>query len=132
MRDGQYSRRDFLTTTATAACSALLPRLASATPFQDPTVDSVKGNGKAIAREKVARKVRPFPMKQVRLGDGPCKAAMEADRRYLHSLPPDRCCIRFESTPESRRPLSRWEDGRRRIANFAATTPAGIIFRRVR
>ena len=112
MRDGQYSRRDFLTTTATAACSALLPRLASATPFQDPTVDSVKGNGKAIAREKVARKVRPFPLQQVRLREGPCKAAMEADRRYLHSLPPDRLLHTFRvnaGIASSAQPLGGWE-----------------------
>jgi len=34
-------------------------------------------------------------MKQVRLGKGPCTAAMEADRKYLHSLPPDRLLHTF-------------------------------------
>jgi uncharacterized protein len=112
MGDGHYSRRDFLTTAATAACSALLPGLASATPFQDPTVDSVNRNRKAVAREKVAWKVRPFPLQQVRLGEGPCKAAMEADRRYLRALPPDRLLHTFRvnaGIASSAQPLGGWE-----------------------
>jgi DUF1680 family protein len=112
MDDGNYSRRDFLTTAATAACSALLPGRASATPFQDPTVDSVKRNAKGGAREKVAWKVQPFPLQQVRLGEGPCKAPMEADRRYLRSLPPDRLLHTFRVNAgivSPAQPLGGWE-----------------------
>jgi hypothetical protein len=61
------SRRDFVTLLATAAGSALLPKVLSASPFQDPVVNTVKKDGKTISREKVAWKARPFPLKQVRL-----------------------------------------------------------------
>jgi hypothetical protein len=66
-----------------------------AMPFQDPVVNSSTKANQAVSREKVAWKVRPFPMRQVRLGEGPCKQAMEADRKYLHSFPPDRLLHTF-------------------------------------
>jgi hypothetical protein len=63
---------------------------------QDPVVDvAQKKDGKPISYEKVPWKVRPFPMQQVRLGEGPFKAAMEADRQFLHSLPTDRLLHTF-------------------------------------
>ena len=65
------SRRNFMTTAAiTAAGSALIPKSLLA---QDPVVNAIQKDGKATGREKVAWKARPFPMKQVRLNDGPCK-----------------------------------------------------------
>jgi uncharacterized protein len=106
------SRRDFVRGVAAVAGSALVPKLLPGNPFQDPVVDTVKKDGKAISREKVAWKVQPFPMRQVRLGDGPCKVAMEADRRYLHSLPPDRLLHTFRlnaGMPSSAQPLGGWE-----------------------
>jgi uncharacterized protein len=51
-------------------------------------------------------------MKQVRLGHGPCTAAMEADRKYLHSLPPDRLLHTFRINAKiasSAEPLGGWE-----------------------
>jgi DUF1680 family protein len=75
-------------------------------------VNTVKKDGKTISRGKVSWKVQPFPMKQVRLGDGPCKIAMEADRRYLHSLPPDRLLHTFRlnaGIPSTAQPLGGWE-----------------------
>ena len=69
-------------------------------------------NGNPVSREKVAWKVLPFPLKQVRLGDGPCKLAMEADRQYLRSLPPDRLLHTFRMNaglPSSAEPLGGWE-----------------------
>jgi DUF1680 family protein len=84
----------------------------SASPFQDPVVTTIQKNSQPVGRDKVAWKVRPFPMKQVRLGDGPCKQAMEADRRYLHSLPPDRLLHTFRMNagmPSSAQPLGGWE-----------------------
>ncbi|HEV2469116.1 MAG TPA: beta-L-arabinofuranosidase domain-containing protein [Candidatus Sulfotelmatobacter sp.] len=51
-------------------------------------------------------------MAQVRLGDGPFKQAMEADRRYLLSLPPERLLHTFRITaglPTSAQPLGGWE-----------------------
>lgn len=109
-----FSRREFVSSAAALASSALLSRVSLATP-QDPVVNArpeTKISGKASGREKVAWRVLPFPMEQIRLGDGPCKAAMEADRRYLHSLPPDRLLHTFRITaglPTSAQPLGGWE-----------------------
>ncbi len=104
-----FSRRNFIATVGAAAGSTLLPKLMFA---QDPVVNTTSGDGKAVGREQVPWKVRPFPMKQVRLGKGPCTAAMEADRRYLHSLPPDRLLHTFRinaGLPSSADPLGGWE-----------------------
>jgi DUF1680 family protein len=62
--------------------------------------------------EQVKPRVRPFPLKHVRLGDGPCKQAMEADRQYLHSLPPERLLHTFRinaGISSSAQPLGGWE-----------------------
>src|SRR5262245_31380008 len=105
----KISRRNFMSTAAAAAGSALLSKRLLA---QDPVVDSVLKDGKLVSHEKVTWKVRPFPMKQVRLGQGPCSAAMEADRKYLHSLPPDRLLHTFRVNAKitsSAEPLGGWE-----------------------
>jgi uncharacterized protein len=107
-----FSRRKFMMSAAVASGSALLPQGLLANPFQDPVVNTVEEKGKSVSREKIPWKVRPFPMKQVRLGDGPCKQAMEADRRYLHSLPPDRLLHTFRINagfPSTAQPLGGWE-----------------------
>jgi uncharacterized protein len=106
----RVSRRNFLTTaTVAAAGSTLLPkRLLS----QDPIIDALQNGGKSTGREKVAWKARPFPMKQVRLGNGPCKTASEADQKFLHELPPDRLLHTFRinaGIPSSAQPLGGWE-----------------------
>src|SRR6266581_7347266 len=105
----KLSRRNFITTVGVAAGSTLLPKVLQA---QDPVVNTTYKDGKRVSREKVAWKVRPFPMKQVRLGKGPCTAAMEADRQYLHSLPPDRLLHTFRinaGMQSSAQPLGGWE-----------------------
>jgi len=105
----KFSRRNFIATVGAAAGSALLPKITLA---QDPVVNTTHPNGKPVNREQVSWKVRPFPMKQVRLGKGPCTTAMEADRRYLHSLPPDRLLHTFRinaGLPSSAQPLGGWE-----------------------
>jgi DUF1680 family protein len=105
----KFSRRDFISTTAVAAGSAFLPKTLFA---QDPVVNTTLVNGKPIDREKVPWRVRPFPVTQVRLGQGPCTATMEADRRFLHSLPPDRLLHTFRlnaGLPSSAQPLGGWE-----------------------
>ena len=109
---GQFSRRHFMSTVAAAAGSTLLPRALMASPPQDPVVNTTLKDGKPVSREKVPWKVVPFPMKQVRLGEGPCKTAMEADRQYLHSLPPDRLLHTFRinaGIATSAQPLGGWE-----------------------
>jgi Beta-L-arabinofuranosidase, GH127 len=106
-----FSRRHFLTTSAAAAGSAFFPRPAFATP-QDPVVDTIRKDGKVIGHEKIDWQVRPFSMSQVRVGDGPCKLALEADRQYLHSLPPDRLLHNFRINagfPSTAQPLGGWE-----------------------
>ena len=105
----KFSRRNFLASVGAAAGSALLPKVALA---QDPVVNTTYPNGKPVNREDVPWKIRPFPMKQVRLGKGPCTAAMEANRGYLHSLPPDRLLHTFRvnaGLPSSAQPLGGWE-----------------------
>jgi DUF1680 family protein len=107
-----FSRRKFMMSAAVAGGSAFLQQGVLANAFQDPVVDTVEEEGKAVSREKIPWKVRPFPMKQVRLGEGPCKQAMEADRRYLHSLPPDRLLHTFRINagfPSTAQPLGGWE-----------------------
>jgi len=109
---GQFSRRDFIATTAVAAGSALLPKVLMASPRQDPVVDTAQKDGKTVSYERVPWQVRPFPMKQVRLGEGSCKIAMEADRQYLRSLPPDRLLHTFRinaGIASSAQPLGGWE-----------------------
>jgi DUF1680 family protein len=112
MRFADFSRRQFMTSAAAAASSALIPRALTATPLQDPVVNTTQKGGKSVSREKIPWKARPFPMKQVRLGEGPCKVAMEADRQYLHSLPPDRLLRTFRinaGIASSAQPLGGWE-----------------------
>ena len=109
MRLGQFSRRQFMTTVAAATGSTLVPCALLAMPPQDPVVNTTQKDGKAVSHEKVSWRVRPFPMKQVRLGEGSCKIAMEADRQYLHSLPPDRLLHTFRinaGISSSAQPLS--------------------------
>ena len=125
-----FSRRKFMMSAAVAGGSAFLPQGVLANAFQDPVVDTVEEKGKSVSREKIPWKVRPFPMKQVRLGEGPCKQAMEADRRYLHSLPPDRLLHTFRINAGFPRLPSPWADGKLRTANCEVTTRAVTIFQR--
>lgn len=112
IQSDQFSRRNFLATVAATAGATLLPRALMANPPQDPVLNTTQKDGKTVSREKVRWKVLPFPLKQVRLGDGACKIAMEADRQYLHSLPPDRLLHTFRinaGIPSSAQPLGGWE-----------------------
>ncbi|HXJ88299.1 MAG TPA: beta-L-arabinofuranosidase domain-containing protein [Candidatus Binatia bacterium] len=109
---GRLSRRNFLSSLAVTAGSTLLPKGMLATPPQDPVVNTIQKDAKPVTHEKVTWRVLPFPMTQVRLGQGPCTLAMEADRQYLHSLPPDRLLHTFRvnaGIPSSAQPLGGWE-----------------------
>ena len=106
------SRRKFIATAAAVGGSALVPKGLFAGPMQDPVVNTFRKDGKEVNLEKVPWKVHPFPMTQVRLGDGPCKQAQEADRQYLNSLPPDRLLHTFRlnaGLPSSAQPFGGWE-----------------------
>jgi len=108
----RFSRRNFLASLAVTAGSTLLPKNLLATPPQDPVLNTIRKDGKPVTHEKVSWRALPFPMKQVRLGEGPCKVAMEADRQYLHSLPPDRLLHTFRvnaGIQSSAQPLGGWE-----------------------
>ena len=101
-----------MTTAAAAAGSAFVPKGLMVATTQDPVVDKAQKNGKPVSYEKISWQALPFPMKQVRLGDGPCKIAMEADRQSLHSLPPDRLLHMFRVNAglhSSAQPLGGWE-----------------------
>jgi uncharacterized protein len=103
-----------MTSAAAIASSAMLSKIAIAAP-QDPVIDAKpdpKLGGNPISREKVSWKAVPFPLTQVRLGNGPCTIAMEADRQYLRSLPPDRLLHTFRinaGLPSTAQPLGGWE-----------------------
>lgn len=84
----------------------------NAASLQDPVVNTVQRNGKPTTREQVSWGALPFPVQQVRLGEGPCKIAMEADRQFLRSLPPDRLLHTFRlnaGLTSSAEPLGGWE-----------------------
>ena len=91
----------------------MVPEFLRAAAFaQDPVVDTTQKTGKSVSYEKVQWKVRPFPMKQVKLGE-------------CH---PIACCTHFAPTPAFRPRRSRWADGKRPIASCADTTRADITF----
>jgi DUF1680 family protein len=65
-----------------------------------------------FTRGEVKPKVRPFPMTQVRLGEGPCKDAQETNRRVLTRTPADRLLHNFRinaGLPSNAEPLGGWE-----------------------
>lgn len=107
-----WSRRTFLSAAAGVAGSTLMPRALATEVLQDPVANATQKDGKPFTREKIGWKLLPFPLKQVRLGDGPCKLAMEADRQFLRTLPPDRLLHTFRlnaGLSSSAEPLGGWE-----------------------
>jgi len=63
------------------------PLVRASVPDQD--------EGKCLVAPKVLLKARAFPLKDVRLLDGPFKKAMDLDAKYLLDLEPDRLLSRF-------------------------------------
>jgi DUF1680 family protein len=66
----------------------------------------------AAGKKEVPMALQPFDLKDVRLGDGPCKAAQEANRKYLHLLDLDRLLYAFRQNaglPTPGEPLGGWE-----------------------
>lgn len=109
------TRREFVSTAATAAASALLPgRLAESQVAQGPVAQNVASSDSAApsSREKVAWKVQPFPLEHVRLLSGFFNDEMQVNHRWLLSLPQDRLLHSFRLTaglPSSATPLGGWE-----------------------
>ena len=107
------TRRQFVSTTAAALAGAVLgPKPASSGA---PVIAAPEGAGREariLSLEKSVWKVKPFPTSQVRLGKGPFLEGMEANRRYLMSLPQDRLLHSFRlnaGLPSSAEPLGGWE-----------------------
>ena len=107
----RLTRRQFVSATATAAIGAAWPDsmfgglapASAAVVFEETRAES---------REKVKARIHPFPLTQVRLADGPCKDAMELDRRYLHLLSSGRLLHTFRvnaGLPSSAQPFGGWE-----------------------
>src|SRR5262249_47176249 len=66
----------------------------------------------SAARAAVPLAAEPFDLRQVRLLDGPFKAAQDLDARYILSLDPDRLLHVFRlnaNLPSTAQPLGGWE-----------------------
>jgi DUF1680 family protein len=105
------SRREFVAAAAAIGTSAMInsPAFASLVPGNGAVIAA---ESSAVNREMVTPQARPFPMKNVRLQPGAFRAAAEANRRYLKSLPPDRLLHTFRLTaglPSTAEPLGDWE-----------------------
>ena len=69
-------------------------------------------SGAGPVPDKVALKVTPFALTDVRLLDGPFKQAMQLDAQYLLALEPDRLLHNFRvnaGLPSNAQPLGGWE-----------------------
>ena len=105
------SRREFVAATAAAGATALTPTHAFSMQ-QEPPGNPATTVPKLVNRELVALQAVPFPMKNVRLGEGAFRAAAKANLRYLKTLPTDRLLHTFRLTaglPSSAEPLGDWE-----------------------
>jgi hypothetical protein len=110
--NGRITRRQFVSTAAIVAGGVLLPNSVFSSAPRAARADNAHREERLLSLEKSAWKVRPFPMTQVRLKNGPFKEATEANRRYLLSLPPDRLLHTFRlnaGLPSSAEPLGGWE-----------------------
>jgi uncharacterized protein len=97
---GPFPRRSFLSLTALAAASPLLPHAVRAALARDAPDD----------RARFA--VQPFDLQAVRLLPGPVLDALETNRRFLLGLDPDRLLHMFRVTaglPSRAEPLGGWE-----------------------
>jgi DUF1680 family protein len=119
----QVDRRSFVSTLAAsgAAAPALLAQQAQRPPAPPagppqrrelpPEVMPFQALP-SFTRKDVPPKVKPFPMTQVRLSDGPFKAAQETNRRVLLRTPADRLIHNFRvnaGLPSTAEPLGGWE-----------------------
>ena len=104
------NRREFVATGAAAGAAAFAYRQAFA--LGGRSLNQTVAPPNQANREVAPFEAVPFPMKNVRLGPGPFRAAAEANRRYLKTLPPERLLHTFRLTaglPSSAEPLGDWE-----------------------
>jgi uncharacterized protein len=111
--DHGMTRRQFVSTTAAAVASAVLVPNPDSSGIPRTTMSESAGlEARVLSLEKSAWKVKPFPTSQVRLRKGLFQDGMEANRRYLMSLPQDRLLHTFRlnaGLPSSATPLGGWE-----------------------
>ena len=130
--NGGITRRQFVSTAATVAGGVFLPNSVFSSALRAGMADNAHREERLLSLEKSAWKVRPFPMTKVRLKNGPFKEAMEANRRYLLSLPPDRLLHTFRlnaGLPSSAEPLGGWEKPDCEVRD---TSRVAITFQRAR
>jgi len=105
------TRRGFLRNSATVATAGtILPGKLWAWA-QDAATDVPRALNQ-VGNEKIAWKVKPFPMTQVRLKPGLLQEMQERNRIYLYMLPNDRLAHSFRLTagkPSTAQPLGGWE-----------------------
>jgi uncharacterized protein len=111
----KLTRRQALKAGSIAAGAAigasLLPAKWIGAFAQDPVIDTLRSKG-GPSREKIALKVQPFPMTDVKLRPGPFYNMMQVNQRYLHTLETDRLLHTFRITaglPTSAQPYGGWE-----------------------
>jgi len=105
----KMTRRQWLAAAAAGAGAAALPRPLSAWSALASPGPSVP----SLVQDAVPPKLVPFPSGQVRLGPGIFQQAMNANRRYLASVPNDRLLHMFRVTagiPSAAEPLGGWEE----------------------
>jgi hypothetical protein len=81
-------------------------------PESEPAFPVLPADNQAVIGDAAEISAQPFSLKNVRLLDGPFKAAQERDRDYLHSLDPDRLLHNFRlnaGLPSNAQSLGGWE-----------------------
>jgi len=111
-RPRRITRRQFVSAAAAAAGASVLPGSDFKWAAQDPVVDASQAPENRNPRERVPWATEPFPLRQVRLLDGPFRDGMETNTKWLLSLPSDRLLHTFRITAglqTSAQPLGGWE-----------------------
>ena len=111
-RPRRITRRQFVSAAAAAAGASVLPGSDFKWAAQDPVVDASQAPENRNPRERVQWATEPFPLRQVRLLDGPFRDGMETNTKWLLSLPSDRLLHTFRITAglqTSAQPLGGWE-----------------------
>ena len=106
------TRRRFVSSAAAATGVSILPGGGLARAARDFVVNTSQAPGKQNPRELGPWRVNSFPLQQVRLLDGPFKAAMDVNNKWLLSLPSDRLLYTFRITSglsSTAQPLGGWE-----------------------
>ncbi|WP_420239742.1 beta-L-arabinofuranosidase domain-containing protein [Telmatobacter bradus] len=112
---GDITRRGFMQSASAVTAAGLGTSLLGIHGFnalaQDP-VSNTERSANHSGYEIVPWKIRPFPMRQVHLLDGPLRQARERNLVYLYMLPNDRLLHSFRLTAgrhSSAQPLGGWE-----------------------